>query len=114
MKNPNGPSREETDDWKDELAAQDAERAQVKQQWCAICNGWFDHGTWQHSPAETSFAPAPGSSFMSREEYWLEIARLRTALTAARQHILERNGLDRDNDRRAAIAINIALTPNKD
>lgn len=54
MKNPNGPSREETDDWKDELAARDAERAQVKQQWCATCNVWCDHGTWQHGEGATT------------------------------------------------------------
>lgn len=31
----------------------------VKQQWCAVCNGWFDHGTWQHRLDSSSFAAPP-------------------------------------------------------
>jgi hypothetical protein len=72
----------------------------------------------------SSFAAPAGSAFMSPEEYgryWHDLAqervadnmRLRDALVAARKQILERNGLDRDSDRLAAIAINRALSSNK-
>ena len=40
------------------------------------------------------------------------IERLESALVAARKQLLERNGLDRDGDRKAAIAINVALSSN--
>lgn len=42
------------------------------------------------------------------------IERLEAALIAARKQLLERNGLDRDSDRKVAIAINEALSSKQD
>jgi len=47
----------------------------VKQQWCAVCNGWFDHGTWQHSEQEILSDAKTVSVIPRRMEYWLQEQR---------------------------------------
>lgn len=40
----------------------------VKQQWCGVCNGWFDHGTWQHGEVGSSFAVPQCSALVALKE----------------------------------------------
>lgn len=32
--------------------------SEIKKQWCATCNDWKEHGTWQHLGANELAAPA--------------------------------------------------------
>lgn len=69
--------------------------------WCPSCGA--------RGP-ERLTAREADEAWNEREEH--EVDRLRSALVAARKHILERNGLCRDADTKAAIEITRVLSPN--